>query len=275
MAKKTSAYDEFSKFLESIGVNIGPGIENIIRQAVIDGITPDQIELIMPDIQKTKAWQKRFPGWNQRVANGYNQLNVGEYLQLEDQYHRIMQEAGLPKGFYDDPSDFGNWIANDVAPDEIRDRVSLAMNAVRQVDPTARDLLAKFYGVTAGDLAAYFLDQKRALPTLDRQFKAVNVAQWAAKNGLQIQGASHYEDLVDKGVTDQMAAQGYGTVAAFNEAFGRIAGVYGESYSQADAENDVFFNQSDKRRKLMAREVAAFSGQSRGATGSAQRATSY
>lgn len=273
--KGTSAYEVFKQTLNAMGLPFGADIEMIIRQAVVDGYGPDQITLILPEIQQTQTWLNRFPGWASRVSNGYNALRVDEYLGLENAYHRILQEAGLPKGFYDSPSDFGQWIANNVSPDEIRDRVGIAMDAVRQVDPTARDLLSKFYGVTSGDLASYFLDQKRALPVLDRQYKAANVASWAARNGLKVMGAKHYEGLIDAGLTPEMAAQGYSTVAAFNEAFGRIAGVYGESYSQSDAEQDVFFNKNDKRRRLLAQEAATFSGSSRGATGTAQRGTSY
>lgn len=275
VAKNYSAYELFRDLLESWDLPIGNDIEKIIRQAVTEGITPDQISLIIPDIQDTRSWKDRFPGWHKRVNNGYNQLTVGEYLALEDEYHRIMQENGLPKGFYDDPSDFGNWIANNISPDEVNSRVTKAADLVRQVDGTARDLLTKFYGVTAGDLTAYFLDQRRAMPALERQYQAVNVAAFAARAGLQVDNSRRYEDLIDRGITPEMAAQGYGTVAAFNEAFGKIAGAYGESYSQRDAEEDVFFGKDEKRRKLLAKEVATFSGSSRGATGRSDRGTSY
>lgn len=270
-----SAFDLFANILASWGIPMGADIESIIRQAAIDGITPDMIDLIIPDIQNTNTWKNRFPGWHSRTGNGYNQLTVGEYLALEDSYHRIMAEAGLPADFYDQPSDFGNWIANNVSPDEIRDRVDLAMGAVRQVDATARDLLKKFYGVGPGELASYFLDQKRALPILDRQYKAANVAAFASRAGLKVGEAKRYEDLLDRGVTVEQAAMGYNTVAAFNEAFGRLGGIYGESFTQEDAEEDVFFNKNQKRRNLLAREIGTFSGSARGQVGRVQRDTSY
>lgn len=270
-----SAYEAFAAILAGYGLDIGKGLEAVIRKAVIDGIGPDRIDLLMPEIEKTDAWKTRFPGWAERRSNGFNQITVGAYLDLENQYHRIMQEAGLPKGFYDDPSDFGSWIGKNVSPDEIRDRVGIASDAAKQVDPTARNMLSKFYGVTSGDLTAYFLDQKRAMPTLDRQYKAANVAGWAARNGLDTSSASRYENLVDKGVTADQAAQGYATVASLNKTVGSIASVYGETYDQTAAENDVFFGQSDTRRRIVANEQAAFGGSSRGATGSANRGTSY
>jgi len=266
-----SAYDHFAEILESWGIPVGHDIEAIIKQAVIDGYTPDQLELILPDIQKTQSWLTRFPGWAQRVKNGYNQLSVDEYLNLEDAYRRTMEEAGLPAGFYDSPSDFGNWIASDVSPDEIQSRVQIAVDAAKTIDPTARNLMARFYGLTTGDLASYFLDQKRALPVIERQYNAANVAAWAERSGLDVSNIGHYEDLVDKGITADQAAQGYGSVKTLADTFGKLAGVYGERYSQGDAEQDVFFGNSDKRRRLAAQEAATFSGSSSGATGAAKR----
>lgn len=267
LRNQESAFDMFNRMLEGWGIPVGGDIQAIIRQAAIDGYTPDQMELIIPEIQATETWKKRFPGWHTRTQNGYNQISVGEYLALENSYQRILQSAGMPPGFYDDHSDFGNWIANNVSPDEISARVDNAMSLVRQVDSTARGLLAQFYGVGAGDIAAYFLDSKRALPSLDRQYKAVNVASFAARNGLNLMNSQHYEDLVDKGVTVEAAAQGYGVVSQFSRVLGGIAEVYGETYTQSDAEQDVFFNRNEKRQKLVNRERAAFAGSSGFASG--------
>ena len=260
--ENASAYRLFANILALWGIPVGADIAAIIQQAVVDGITPDMIDLIIPDIQNTNTWKQRFPGWHARVQHGYPQITVGEYLALEGAYHRIMQAAGLPSGFYDDPADFGNWIANNVSPDELQDRVNGAMDLVRQVDPTARGLLAQFYGVDAGGIAAYFLDPQRALPTLARQYEAVNVASWAARYGLNLMNSAHWEDLVDKGVTKEMAAQGYGTVKRFYDVLGNLGRIHGVQYGQTDAEQDVFFQNEAKRRQIVAAEVAAFSGSS-------------
>lgn len=256
------AFDLFRNLLTSWGIPVGGDIEAIIRKSVIDGITPDQIELVIPDIQNTDTWNRRFPGWKQRVANGYNQISVGEYLALENSYKRIMQSAGLPVGFYDDVSDFGKFIANNMSPDELQSRVSAAVTLTNQVDPTARSLLQQFYGVGQGDLAAYFLDPNRAMPALDKQYKAVNVAAYAKRAGLDLAASSRYEDLVDRGVTEQMAAQGFSTVKQFSDTFGKLGEIYDDRFTQRDAEEDVFFNNNDKRRRLVARESAAFSARS-------------
>ena len=255
-----SAFEIFKKMLSSWGLPVGGDIEAIVRKAVIDGYTPDMIELVIPDIQNTDSWKARFPGWHARTAAGYNQLTVGEYLALENSYHRILASAGLPAGFYDDPSDYGNWIAKNVSPDELQGRVNAAVDLANRVDPTARNLLSRFYGVGPGDIAAYFLDANRAMPALDKQYKAVNVAAWAQRAGLDVSSVSRYEDLVDKGVTEQMAAQGYATIGTLTDTVGKMARFHGQTYDQSDAENDVFFNDNEKRRRIVEREVAGFRG---------------
>lgn len=270
-AQQESAYSILQSFFESIGIKFDFEIEAVIKNAMLAGYGPDQIDLIMPDLQKTAAFNTRFSGWADRVKNGYNQLQIGEYLQLENQYHRIMQQAGLPAGFYDDPSDFGNWIANNVSPDEIQSRVSLAVRAAQQIDPTMRNLMSEFYGLTTGDVASYFLDQSRALPVIERQFNTAGVASWAARNGFAVTDIGHYENLVDAGITTDQAAQAYGTVKSLADTVGQAASIYGESYDQSDAEQDVFFNKNDKRRRIMSLEAATFGGSSSGATGASKR----
>jgi hypothetical protein len=131
--------------------------------------------------------------------------------------------------------------------------------------------MSRFYGLSTGDVAAYFLDPGRALPTIEHQYKTAGVASWAARSGYGITDISRYEQLVADGLTAEQAAQGYGTVRQLDETIGRVASVYGESFSQADAEQDVFFNKNEKRRRIMSQEAATFGGSSRGATGSAQR----
>lgn len=266
-----SSYKILADFFEGLGIKFDNQLEGLIRDAMEAGYGPDQIDLIMPELQETKAFKTRFPGFAKRVSNGYNALSLGDYLQLENNYHRILQQAGLPAGFYDDPSDFANWISNDVSPDELQTRVQVATNTAQQLDPTMRNLMAQFYGLSTGDIAAYFLDQKRALPVIQRQFQTAQLATAAARSGFAVNDIKRYENLLDRGVTAEQAASGYGTVRQLSDAVGQVASVYGENFTQTDAENDVFFNDSEKRRQILSREAATFSGNSQGSTGSGRR----
>lgn len=269
--ENTSANKILSDFFASMGLQFDSELSNLINDAMIAGYGPDKIELIMPDLQKTKAFKNRFPGFDQRISNGYNAISLGDYLNLENQYHRILQESGLPAGFYDDPADFGKWIAGDVSPQELTTRVQIATDAAQKIDPTTRNLMATYYGLSTGDLASYFLDQSRALPVIQRQYNAANIATHAAKAGLGVNDMQRYERLADQGVTSEQAASGFGTVKTLSQYLGQAAGIYGETYDQGDAEQDVFFNKSEKRQRIMGKEAATFSGKTKGDTGSGQR----
>lgn len=267
-----SAYTVLSNYFQSLGMQVTGDLSKIIKEMMTGGYTPDQINLFMPEIEKTQAFQARFPGYTQRIKNGYSALSLGDYLSLEDQYHQILQQNGLPAGFYDDPSDFGNWIANNVSPDEIQTRVTDATSLAQQIDPTMRNIMGQFYGLTTGDIASYFLDPSRALPTLTRQYNASGIAAAAQRAGLAVSSMNGFEDLVDRGVSVDQANAGYGTVAALTNSVGELASIYGDSYTQADAENDVFFNDSSKRQNIVNKEQATFGGQGRaGNTGSSNR----
>lgn len=268
-----SAMDYLRRFFANIGLQMDAELEGILTNAMTAGYTAADIEsgILMPDIQKSQAFQRRFPGYNARISNGFNAISIRDYLALEDSYRSIMANAGLPAGFYDDPADMGQWIAKNVSPAEIEGRVRLAVDAAKGIDPTMRNLMSQFYGLSTGDVAAYFLDPNRALPTIEHQYKSANVASWAARSGYQVTDMARYEQLVTNGITADQAAQGYGTVRQLDDAVGRAASVYGETFTQADAEDDVFFNKNEKRRRIMAQEAATFGGSSRGATGSVQR----
>jgi hypothetical protein len=264
-----SAYKILTDFFGSMGLKFDAELQKLIQDAMTAGYGPDKIDLIMPELEKTAAFKKRFPGYAQRIANGYNAISLGDYLNLENTYHRILQESGMPAGFYDDPSDFGKWIADNTSPDEIQTRVQMATAEAQKIDPTTRNLLTQFYGMGTGDLASYFLDPKRSLPVIERQYKAADIATAAAQAGFKVTSMGRYENLLDRGVTADAAQQAYGTIKSFTDTLGEAGSIYGVQYNQSDAENDVFFNQSDKRRKIVTQEAATFSGKSRGDTGSA------
>ena len=51
-------------------------------------------------------YKKRFKANEARRKAGLAELTPGTYIALEDQYRKLMQEAMLPAGFYDNPEDF-------------------------------------------------------------------------------------------------------------------------------------------------------------------------
>ncbi|OEJ24290.1 hypothetical protein AS594_07105 [Streptomyces agglomeratus] len=237
-----------------------------IFEYVKQGYGADTIGLLLQD---TKEYKERFAANEVRAKAGLPVLNPAEYLSAESAYRQILNSAGLPKGFYDNPADFRSWIAGDVSPTEIKGRVDLAVEATQQANPSYKQALYKMYGIAEADLTAYFLDRKRAEPLLKKQATAAAIGAAALRRGF---GANRtdLEGYATLGITGAQAEEGYGRIAEGFETMLGLAGRYGSSWSQKDAEQDVFTpgaartvgseNAAEKGKRLKSQERAMFAG---------------
>lgn len=171
---------------------------------------------LVSNLRKTDQYKQRFQGMELRRQQGYSAISEIEYLDLEKGYRDVMRRAGLPVGFYDDPGDFANYIANNVSAAEISQRVFDGYVAVRQADPQVRTELERLYGVTEGELAAFFLDPQRAEPLIRQQVTTARVGAAAARQGFDI-GRTALERLTALGVDEQGGRQIFETLGAGRE----------------------------------------------------------
>jgi hypothetical protein len=143
----------------------------------------------------------------------------------------------MPAGFYDDPTDFQQLIANDVSPEELQGRIDQGYQAVKNASPTVIAEFKRLYGVNEGDLAAYFIDPQRARPTFDR-YEAQRQAQAAAVSSqAQIQAgialtAQESESLVRSGITEAQSQAGFEQISAQQELFNPLQGEQAISQEQ-------------------------------------------
>lgn len=240
-----------------------------IYDFVKQGYGADTIGLLLQD---TKEYKTRFAANEARLRAGLPVLNPAEYLEVEKTYREILSSAGLPKGFYDNPADFQRWIADDVSPTEIKGRVDLAVAATGQANPEYKNALFQMYGINESDLTAYFLDRKRAEPILKKQAAAGAIGAAALRRGF---GANvlDLEGYATLGITADQAEQAYAQIADGFESMLGIAGRYGSTWSQREAEQELFTPgaakggeaASEKGKRLRSQERALFAG-GRGAT---------
>jgi len=262
------AYESFLAILESYGLTGFGEIGRIVRDAVLDGVTDsNQLELMIRD---TQEWKQRFAGNEQLRAAGLPVLSVQQYLATEQSYAQIMKQAGMPTGFYDDPTDFAGFIGKSVSANELQMRVTAASDLVNRVDPAIRDQLAAA-GMSQGDLTAQFLDPARAMPLLQQKYQGILIGAAARRSGLSADQA-YAEKLSTLGVTEQSAIQGYGTIGEILKPLEQLGDLYGQDYGQADAEAEVFEGGSGKKRKKLAsQERATFGGAAGTGSGSLGR----
>jgi hypothetical protein len=223
------------------------------------GYGADTISLLLQD---TKEYKTRFAGNEARAKKGLPVLNPAEYLATESAFRQVLSEAGLPKGFYDNPADFTNWIAGDVSPTEIQDRVSLAVQATAQANPEYKRALKQMYGIDESELTAYFLDRKRAVPLLEKRAAAAQIGAAALRRGFQT-SQSRFEDFATMGIGAEEAEQGFAIIGETYRPMQEIAARWGLTWDQATAEEEVFVGgnaAADKGKRLRSQERALFGG---------------
>ena len=235
---------------------LAPRIIDFIKQ----GFSADTISVMLSD---TPEYKKRFAANEVRLKQGLPVLSPAEYLSTESAYRDVMKQAGVPSGFYDQPSDFEAWLGNDVSPSEIKTRVDSATEMVNSLDKNTLDEFRQFY--STGDIIAFALDQKRAAPLVGKAFEASKVAGAAKAQGLQVDKATA-EGLAGQGVNRQQAQQGFSFIASEQQNVNKLADISGASQlTQSDLVNEVFYNDAataERRNKLASQERGRFGGSS-------------
>lgn len=176
----------------------------------------------------------------------------------------MLSSAGLPAGFYDQPSDFQAWIAGDVDPTEIKERANLATKYVTNTDPNVRNALRTFYGIGDSELVAYTLDRNRGLALLEKQAAAVSLGAAAGRQGLQL-SRDRAEQFANLG-QGANAEQAYATIADLLPDAARLSAIHsGADVGQADLEDEVLGGMASAKRKregLVNKETGLFGGSS-------------
>jgi len=236
------------------------GLANKIKELAMKGATEATITL---ELMETPEYQQRFAGNADRLKKGLAVLTPADYVNVEDSYRQVLRAYGLKQ--FDNDAYVRQFIANDMSPTELSNRVVTAVQRVQNADPAISRQLRDFYGIGQSDLVAYVLDPQQQFQKIERQVAASEIGVAAARQGLQA-GVSVAEQLAAQGVTQAEAQKGYATIADILPTAEKLSDIYGNTmdvYGQTEAEQEVFNSLASaqrKRQRLTAREVAAFSG---------------
>jgi hypothetical protein len=268
-----SAYDillsEFNQY--GLGSLVEP-----LKNLIISGPSSSELTLAL---RATDAYKKRFAANAERVKKGLSALDESVYIGLEDKYQTLMRNYGLPASYYSKDSmgrqeGFEKFIAGDVSPTELEDRILTAQNRVINAPAEVSTALKQFYpDITNGDILAYTLDPEKGLSEIKRKVTAAEIGGAAIGAGLGTT-AARAEELAKYGVTGAVARQGYQAAVPLIERGRQLSAFYQESpYTQATAEEELFnlsgaAEATAQRKKISALETAEFSGRS-GLTGGA------
>lgn len=175
------------------------------QQAIINGDSQDQILL---NLEQTDQFKARFPAIGQLSAQGVA-ITPADYINLEKQYASLEQQAGLPANY----ASYDQLIANQVSASEYSARLNQGYLAVAMAPPETQQAMQDYYGATPGQLAAYFLDPKKAEPMLLAQAASAQIGGAAAASGFGEATQADAFRLAQQGVTYSQAQTGFQTLA--------------------------------------------------------------
>lgn len=291
--RERSAGDDVEAMFTAAGLDQG-FVSQLV--GIIDGlyqgnVAPTQGQMLNA-IYNSEPYKQRFSAneiIRQRLSDGKGRpgdrlLSPKEYIDLENTYRTIFQDAQMPTGFYDAPDDFNTLISNSISASELQSRVTTAADALQKADPATINSLSRYYNLTQGDLVAYLLDPAKAMPVLEgmsrraesvnglnsradleRMYAASKVGGSAERQGMSVdKGMS--EEIVDLGKADR-ADEAFAVAGAQEMDVRRLGKLYDQPLDFKDLVKESLtltggVESGKKRRKLASKERAAFGGQS-------------
>lgn len=251
--EQENAYLLLQQMLSDWGLDtLAPEVLRLLQE----GYTQNQIPILLQD---TDTYKQRFSANEVRRQKGLQVLSPAEYLQTERSYRQVMANAGLPEGFYDQPSDFAGWIGNDVSPVEIQRRVGEAVDVSTRIDATTQAAFMDYYGLGQAELTAFILDAGRGRDVINRVVHGGRIAGAARGYGVDLtrEQAERYGSMAGEDYVGQ--AQQFGRLAGVGQ---KLSGLYsGEDYGAEEAASEVFGGSTDaerKRKALVSRERGEF-----------------
>lgn len=261
--------DAFALLQETFRLYDLEDLSSSIVQLMKDDVGPEQASLLLKtDPRYNAKYIERFDGNEQRRKAGLNTLSEAEYLALEDSYSQTSQAYGVSAELGVDRkarlAQMASLIASDVSPTEFKNRIETVVDRVQNADSTIKSTMRDFYGIKDSDLISYFLNPKESLPKLQQKVTAAEIGA-AAKGQNLATSLDAATALAQFGVTKEQARTGYEAIGEVLPTATKLGEIYGDQYTQATAEQEVFQGTASakrKRQQLAEREVATFSGSS-------------
>ena len=269
-----AAVDELKAILTYYGLGT---LADVLSARIVDDPTlVENPTVLLSSVRDTTEYKTRFKGNEARRKAGLPELSPFDYVGLEKSFRDTLRANSLPVGFYDTQDDFANFIGQDISPNELNARVSQGYNAVMQAEPGTKAELKQLYGLSDGDIAAFFIDPTRFNQSdAIKKAQAAQVASEARRQAGFTLDATAAEALATEGITRGQAAQGFQQIGATQELLGmnlqgetaltqqeQIAGTFGTNQAAAQ-------RIATRRRKRQAtfEQGGGFAGAQTGTTG--------
>lgn len=277
-------------------------LEDTFRQYGLEALTPVIQGYMRSDIgpyeaslklKNEQVYKDRFKGNELRRAAGLNVLSEAEYLNQENTYKEVFKSYNQMTLMGSDTKAQRDYMANlmaqDVSPYEVKNRFDVATDRITNADPAIKAQLKAYYGLTDDKMVSFVLAPEQTLASIQQQISTAEIGSAAAQAGKEFAiSKERASELAKYGVDLQEARAGYQAIASGLPRGQKLAAIYGDTYTQQMAEEDVFKGATtagqqaigyenkaaNKRKRFASLERAAFGGQTgvtQGALGSSGR----
>lgn len=222
----------------------------------------ESIDQIMLELRATPEYKARFPAMETLAQRG-QAISEAQYINYEQSASAIFKAAGLPANFYDQPSDFASFLTNNVALPELQSRVQAYQAAAFSAPQAVRDELQNLYGVTPGELTAFFIDPEKALPLVQQRYAAAQAAGYSDISGFGGLTQSQAEMVGNLGLTESQLSSQFGNLATLNPLFTGLQGTTETNIGKDVALGAAFQNNAVDTAAVEARKaqrLAEFAG---------------
>lgn len=241
-----AAADELRATLRRYGLD---GLFDVLNKAIIaDQSIARSTDALFGAVRNTDIYKQRFKGNADRISKGLPELSESEYINQEQQYQNVLKSQGMRRGFYDSQDDFARFIANDISPVELSNRIQQGYNAVINAPPTVVNELKRLTGIDDSQLVEYFLDPTRSGQEIERKARGAQIAAQARTTANIVLTAQQAENLALSGITQEQAQQGFGQIGQQAQLFETQLGE--QDITQEEILAGVFTNEQAAQRRI-------------------------
>ncbi len=221
----------------------------------------DSADVIPIKLRETEAYKTRFKGNLDRIKNGLPALSEAEFLSTETSLKDVVRRY-VGSGEYDSQDNLNKWIAGDLSPQELNDRLSLYQENWDTQPLQVKDAWAA-HGLTPRDAIKALMDPSVSETTLKRNAAVYSLGA-ASVNAFGNDSALNTERLgylADAGVTKQDAEKGYKDIAARQDYEGFLAKTAGVRLDLKDQEDAALLGDQraeQQRKKVLNTDEARF-----------------
>lgn len=261
----SSAFEQFRERFAALGL---ADLANSIIDVAQSPDAPLTSEGYYLKLLETPQYKERFGNTNAaRIKNGLPALKEGDILKSEGNIRATMRAYGMPAGFYDQPKDLQEFIANDKSAAEVGDILQAYKDVANVMNPEITSQLRDLYGIDAAGIAAHLMDPEKAAPVLEALTRKGTSAAAAAATGVKdIYGASQVAAGMGAGnLSYAKQAQGYATAQQLGQQAGQLANIYGGNYNTAQGMQEAFgganaTTAAAERERLARLQTSSFGG---------------